>query len=570
MKRLLASSLLFLMPVSALASEPKPGFTQRVDAIFAGHGGKQPGCAVGVYRSGQLIFAKGYGLADLGTGAPITPATLFNVASLSKQFTAFAIALLVREGRLSLDDEVQAHVPELPRFAVPMTIRHLVHHTSGLRDYGSMLELTGWRYDQRLSREQVLSLFRRQRQLNFMPGERHEYNSSNYVLLALIIERVSGQSLAAFTRQRIFGPLGMSRTIYRDDPASPRPVRATNYTRGDNGQWNVNHVWDKGYGAGAVAVHTSLEDLAGWDRNFLSPTVGDESLIRMVTTGTRLSSGKTLDYGFGVYLNAYRGLKAVSHAGQGGGTFYYMQLPEKQLSVATLCNRYSLGRHATDSAALTWAVVDLLIDNQAEPADSMADASPEIALPPARLAAHAGDYWRDTGAPIRIRFEGGRLVEHLNGNADPLIPTAPDRFRSPDGKARYVFSGENGQTLTYSEPSVGLVSSGTRQPPWSPSAHELARFAGTYCTSEVPVCWTLQARGGSLRLRRPGFADRTLQPAWPGTFSLVDSDDIGARTMRLTVPVTTNGEIGSFAISRGRISGLSFERAQPSSAPTSH
>jgi hypothetical protein len=289
--------------------------------------------------------------------------------------------------------------------------------------------------------------------------------------------------------------------------------------------------------------------------------VGDAALIRTLTSPSALSSGERLDYGFGLDLSPYRGLRAVSHAGQGGGTFYLMRLPDRQLSIATLCNRYSLGPHATDSAALSWAVADLLLDTPADGAiGGAAELAPEIPVPPERLATHVGDYWRDAGAPIRLRMQGGRLVELLEGNADPLIPVAPSRFRSPDGKATYEFSGEGGHVLTYREPAVEHVVTGERRPAWMPSTGAVARAAGHYCSAEVPVCWSLVPRGRSLTLRRPGFPDRALEPAWADTFTLIDTDDIGTRTTRLGLRRAPDGTITCFTLSRGRVTDLVFTK----------
>ena len=538
-----------------------PNFEQQVDAIFADYEGAQPGCAVGVYRSGNLVFGKGYGLADLSTREDITTSTVFDVASLSKQFTAFAIALLEREGRITLDSEVQIYVPELPQFQAPITIRHLVHHTSGLRDYGSLLELTGWRFDQPLSRSEALAWIPRQRELNFAPGTRHEYSNSNYLRLALIVERVTGQSLAQFGEERMFRPLGMSRTEFRDDPDGPRPARATNYTRRADGQWTANHVWDR-VPPGSGGLHTSIEDLGKWDRNFVDPNVGDAALIRTITSPATLGTGERLDYGYGLYLSPYRGLQTVSHSGRGGGTFFLMRLPERQLSVATLCNRYSLGPHATDSAVLTFAVFDLLLDRSSDGVmTSAADLAPEIPLPTERLATYVGDYWLDAGAPIRLRLQEGRLVELLEGGkVDPLIPVAIGRFRSPDGKSTYEFSGEDDQVLKYEESANDYAVTGERRPAWVRSSVDLTEAAGRYCTAEVPVCWSLVSNGTSLTLRRPGFPDRVLEPAWRDTFTLVDTDDIGTRTMRLGLRRASDQTITGFNLSRARITGLLFER----------
>jgi CubicO group peptidase (beta-lactamase class C family) len=438
-------------------------------------------------------------------------------------------------------------------------VRHLVHHTSGLRDYHALLELTGWRLDEKLSRAEALALLQRQAGLNFLPGSKYEYNNSNYLLLALIVERVTGQSLARFSDERIFQPLGMTRTLFRDDPDGPPPPRAANHTRHADGRWTVNHVLDRGFAPGAVGVHTSIEELAKWDGNFFAPKVGDAALIRTITSPSALNSGARLNYGFGLDLSPYRGLRAVSHGGIGGGSFYLLRLPDRQLSVATLCNRYSLGPHGTDSFVLTWAVVDRLLD---APSDGVMGAAaelvPEMPVPPEKLATHVGDYWRDAGAPIRLRLQEGRLVELLQGKADPLIPIAPGHFRSPDGKATYEFSGEGGHVLTYREPAIDHLVTGERRPAWTPLTGALARAAGRYCSAEVPVCWSLLSRGRSLTLRRPGFPDRVLEPAWTDTFTLVDTDDIGTRTTRLGLRRASDGTITGFTLSRGRVTGLVF------------
>ncbi len=195
------------------------GITARVDKVFERWDKRDsPGCALGVYREGQVIYKRGYGMANLDHDVPITPSTVFNIASVSKQFTAAAITLLAQQGKLSLDDEVRKYIPELPDFGTPITLRHLIHHTSGLRDPAPLLDLAGWRIGlDHITEADVLGLLSRQRELNVRPGERYEYSNTNYILLAQIVTRVSGQSFREFTHAHIFEPLGMKNTFFRDD-----------------------------------------------------------------------------------------------------------------------------------------------------------------------------------------------------------------------------------------------------------------------------------------------------------------------------------------------------------------
>lgn len=374
---------------------PPDGIARLRHALFKDFDGATPGCAVGVYRGGEIIFSKGYGLADVQAGVPITGRTVFDVASLSKQFTAFAIALLAQEGRVSLDAEVRTYVPELPWLGHPITVRHLIHHISGLREYSALLELGGWRIDDPLSKSEVLALLKRQRGLNFKPGERHEYNSTNYLLMAMIVERVSGLSFQQFTEQRIFRPLGMTSTLVRY-PGDPVPSRAVNYTGKADGNFAPNGVWDRAYGAGVVNVHTSIEDLAKWDRNFFHPLVGDPALIRTLYSPTTLNSGQRTAYAYGLDLGTHRGMRAISHGGMGGGTFHLLRLPEQKLSVAALCNRYSLGVGAPDTWTLARDVADTFLAQEGG-ADREMKALPPLKRQPNRTI------WRDMRGAIGRR-----------------------------------------------------------------------------------------------------------------------------------------------------------------------
>lgn len=548
---------------SAAADWPSAGAVEpKIDQLFKAYGRPNgPGCAVGVYNAGQILFAKGYGQADLEAKRPITPNSVFSIASLTKQFTAFAIALLEREGKLSLDAPVRQYVPELPEFGSPITVRHLVHHTSGLRDYGALMELTGWTLDQELSREQLLKLLARQRALNFASGTSHEYSNTNYVLLALIIERVSGQPFGEYLTERIFRPLGMASSGF-GEPAVATEKLARNYAAHEQGFF-VNHVWARAYTAGVANVHSSLDDLARWDANFYRPVVGDRSLVDRLYSPGQLTSGERTNYAFGLYTGSHRGLRTISHSGLGGGSFYLLRFPDQRLSVATLCNEYGVGPNAPDTYSLSLKLADLFLPpvEAASPLSKQQPVAPAVALSRAELERFVGDYWvENEGSPISLRFNAGTLAERYGGKFYPIIPIGRGRFRVEDYQATYFFTGPNDDILTYREGSGENMRRAQRRPPWSPTSRELQTVAGRYCSGEVGVCWSFERDGAELWLVRPGFPRKSLIPVFADTFQLVDSHWIGTRNMRISLARKERGGIVGFRVSRGRARNVLFDR----------
>ncbi len=322
-------------------SQPLPSsVTAQVDKIFAKWDRRDsPGCALGVYKSGQIIYKHGYGMADLNDDVPITPSTVFHVASMSKQFTAASIVLLAQQGKLSLDDDVHKYIPELPDFGERITIRNLAHHTSSLRDQWSLLELAGWRYSLDLiTDDDVMSVITRQKDLNFKPGEKHVYCNTGYTLMGLIVKRVSGMSLREFTTKNIFEPLAMTHTHFRDDHAEIIKHNALGYERESEGKpfrlsvTNFDTV-------GATSLHTTVEDLQLWDDNFYHPRVGGPALVQQMLERGKLNNGEQIDYAFGLVVGTYKGLPTVDHAGGDAGYRSDMtRFPEQHFSAAVLCN----------------------------------------------------------------------------------------------------------------------------------------------------------------------------------------------------------------------------------------
>jgi CubicO group peptidase (beta-lactamase class C family) len=401
----------------------------RVDAVFERYGPTTPGCALGVFRNGRIEYARGYGMASLEHDVPIGPSSVFHVASVSKHFTVAAVALLAAEGRLSLDDDVRRHVPELHDFGTPITIRHLIHHTSGLRDQWDLLSMAGWRGGDPKSMDDILALLAGQRELNFAPGERHLYSNSGYTLLAIIVERVSGQPLRQFADERIFQPLGMSATVFLDDHNDVIANRTSAYVPRGTGFRRSMPIYDN---VGATSLNTTIEDLARWDRNFDEPLVGGQSLLEVLHRQGVLNSGETITYAGALMIGEFGGQRVVEHSGADAGyRAQYMRFPDRQLSIAVLCN---VGDANPTALARQVAVALQLAPAPPPPGQGTPPPQPWQAIPrsldAAERAQFAGEYHSpELGVTWRIVEEGDGLVRRRPRFADtPLTSVNIDRF----------------------------------------------------------------------------------------------------------------------------------------------
>ena len=364
---------------------------EQVNKIFAKWDSTtSPGCALSVMKDGQIIYKRGYGMADLDHDIPITPETVFHVASISKQFTAAAILLLAQDGKLSLDDDVHKYITELPDFGARITIRHLLHHTSGLRDQWELLGLAGWRYSLDLiTDDDVLELMSRQKDLNFKPGDQYVYCNTGFTLLAQIVMRVSGQSLREFTTSHISRPLAMKSTHFRDNHAEIVKRIAYGYVDAKGGDGYSLSVTNFDT-VGATSLLTRVEDLAQWDENFYRPLVGGTELVQQQLQRGKLNSGVELDYASGLIHCKYRGLPTVGHGGADAGyRADLLRFPEQHFSVACLCNKGEI-----NPGQLTQKVADIyLADEFKEPARAVPTVK-TFTGSPERLTQYAGVYWQ--------------------------------------------------------------------------------------------------------------------------------------------------------------------------------
>jgi CubicO group peptidase (beta-lactamase class C family) len=359
------SALVFVAAVAHDAPAqraPNDSTTRWVDSIFAQYAkapARSPGCAVGVSRAGQLVLAKGYGQADLERSTPIGPDTRFYVASIAKQFTAMSVVLLAQEGRVSLDDDIHKWVPEVPSFGHVITLHHLLNHTSGLRDYLTLLAVAGWPSDGTLDERQFLDLVSRQRALNFPPGEQFLYSNTGYALLSIVVKRASGQSLRDFAAARIFGPLGMAHSEFRDDHTATVPDRALGYQLvGTSYQLSESRVDVVGDGG----MYSTVTDLAKWDANFETGAVGGKEGVALLQRPTRLNGSDSIPYALGLTLSTYRGLRTLSHSGAYGGyRSTLLRFPAQHTSVITLCNT------ASAPPTLAQQVATVFLESQMSP-----------------------------------------------------------------------------------------------------------------------------------------------------------------------------------------------------------
>ena len=440
MKRTLAIAVVVVLSQSATPAQQTATLPAvAVDEIFSKWTSSTPGCAVGVAVGGKPVLMKAYGMADLERDVRNTPDTIFESGSVAKQFTAMAVQLLAGDGKLSLDDPVRKYIPELPDYGKPLTIRHMLSHTSGLRDWGSVESIAGWpRTTREYTHAHVLEIVSRQKSLNFDPGTKWSYSNTGFNLAAVIVARVSGMSFAEFSKQRIFAPLGMTHTSWRDDHTRIVKNRAIAYSEASGG-YTIEMPFENVHGNGGLL--TTVGDLLIWNENFVSPKVGNPALIAEMTTVGKFNDGKPLDYGLGLYVNDYRGAKNVYHSGSTAGYRAHLnRFPESRTSVAVLCN--GSNGDATRSANY---VSDVFLGDRLKPAVPARPATPSAAAiqPPlsdSQLAPLAGTYWSDEAetALVAAVDQGALVLRRRPDTVIKLTAIGPDKFRGSIGTVTFT------------------------------------------------------------------------------------------------------------------------------------
>jgi CubicO group peptidase (beta-lactamase class C family) len=546
---LLAVCLLGAQPLSASLAAQLPESARRgVDAVFATFDRTDaPGCAVGVSERGVPVYQRAYGMADLQHRLALSERSIFHVASISKQFAAIAVALLAEDGKLGLDDDVRRYVPELPDHGARITLRQLMHHTSGLRDQWQLLSWSGWRFPADLITERdVLEVLARQRGLNFQPGDEYLYSNSGFTLLAVIVHRVSGRSLREFAEERIFAPLGMRDTHFHDDHTMIVPGRTAAYEPRAGGGWRVSiPVFDT---YGATSLFSTTGDLLTWMAHLDQPRFGTPNLWQAAQTSGVLNDGTAINYGYGLALATWRGVRAIGHGGADAGYRAYVErYPEQGVAVAVLCNRANVA-----PADLARGVAAAVLG------DRLPREMVEMRAPPHQPSAAARAAWEGTYrdpvslAVLRVRVSG----DTVTANGQPLnfgSDTTATRNNVPGWLSLQPGSGTRA--------TIRVNPRGLRQVVFERQAAPfptLVAYEGRFFSEELDTWYRFTVRDSSLVMSHRKLNDVSLVPAGRDAFTYGGSLLVFTRDRR--------GRVTGFTLNGGRVRGVRFERT-PESQP---
>ena len=519
--------------------------SRAVDALFEIWDREDsPGCAVGVYQNGEVVHASAYGMASLELGVPLSPASVFHVASVSKQFCAISVALLADEGKLSLDDDVRAHVPEMPDLGHTVTVRHLIHHMSGLRDQYGLFRLAGWRDGDAQEFNDVLDFAFKHRRLNFEPGSQYAYCNTSYTLLALIVSRVSGKSLREYAHEHIFEPLGMTSSAFIDSRSEIVRNRANAYAPQEDGFKTMNSNVDA---VGAICLFTSVEDQLRWLKNLTDRTVAGNVLDAAMTSGV-LNDGEKTCYGYGMSIEEYRGLKIVDHGGVDSGYRAHLAyFPEADFGVVVLANLSNI-----KPAKLAMEIADLYLEDRL--AEHGLAAEQEVSVAEDELKKLTGIYIQPQTRQVRIiEWRNDTLVVPTGFGPDlEMTAVAPDRFRidTPPHEMRFV---ERANKLELHEIATnGRVTIYERAEPVTLTAEEMAAYVGSYHCPEIDATHRVYLDDRQLCIGHRKTPEQALRPAGRDVFVLPG--------VSLSFQRDARGNVSGCQLFNDRIRYLAFDR----------
>ncbi len=498
-----------------------------------------PGCAAAVSLNGATVFEKAFGLAELEHNVPNTPQTIFESGSVAKQFTAAAIVLLQQDGKLSLEDPVRKYIPELPDYGAPLTIRHLLNHTSGIRDWGTVLSLTGaGRGDRVISQDLAFDVITHQRALDFKPGSEYSYSNSGYNLLAIIVERVSKQKFSAFLDERLFKPLGMKNSSLRDDYQRIVPGRAQAYARQGAGPWRLNMPFMNVYGNGGML--TTVGDWMKWNAMLDSKSLGAPLVDALETRGV-LNDGRKIAYALGLEVSTYKGLKDVSHGGATAGYQTFLaRYPDNKVSVGVMCNGTSPGAGGI-AAGITDEIFGLSPEAPRTPANVSED----------ELKKFVG-IWRNekTHAPARFVFENG--VSRWSGAR--LVPMGSGQFTAGDNQLKFTFDGAGQPLSAETIDSDGEVRRFVPEKAWTPTPEDLASFKGDWFSEEAGATFTFAVDADKAFIKQRPVTSLLLQPIYKDHFVVQGSV--------LWFTRDKNGKVDGLHVGASRMRDMPFVRVK--------
>ncbi len=484
---LLSCSVFFFLPSHAQIQD---SLREKVDAIFEEYKSPNtPGCSIALVKDGKVIYEKGYGMSNLEYGIPITPTSIFHVASISKQFTAAAIIMLSLEGKLSLNEDIRKYLPEVPDFGHVITFNHLIHHTSGMRDQWDLQELAGWRDDDLITEDDVLEMLHRQVALNFVPGSEYYYCNTSYTILGVAVKRITGVSLREYSDSVFFKPLGMMNTHFHSDHSEVTPNRTSAYQQDDQGNWKISIPVFDNYGA--TSLFTTVEDLSKWDENFYSKSIGGPAFISAMLENGILNNGTKQAYAGGISTEIYKGFKTEQHSGADAGyRSNFIRFPDQHFSVILLAN------HAESQVMLlSQKVADLFLEIKTnEVPDAIFPIDSSI------VKGWVGNYIDAlTKRRVEVNFKNGKLIL----GSTKLLPFSNSEFSVPGSSTKLSFSKELGvEKFCVTNPNL-INRNYERVVEVDLKSSEFLEFIGEYYSPELDTKYTVTANDSLLFVKIP-------------------------------------------------------------------
>ena len=527
-----------------------------IDQIFAQWNKPDvPGCGLGIIKDGKLIYARGYGMANLEYDLPNTPTSVFRIGSTSKQFTAACIVLLAKQGKLRLSDNLAKFFPDFPAYAQKITIQHLLNHTSGIRDYLLLASLKGLENDSYYTDDDLMQWLVNQKELNFAPGEDYLYSNSGYWLLGKIVGKAAGMNMALFAKKEIFEPLGMHHSHFHNNHQQIVKKRASGYMPTRKGGYRISMTTLDMIGDGGI--FTTIEDIKKWDDAFYKHKVFDQKFWNMMTKQGVLNNGRVLEYASGLMIDKYKGLKTVSH----GGAFVgfraeLLRFPEQRFTVAIFTNRGD-----ANPTGMAYRVADVLLKDQLEKQNRQAQGNKSVAkqtpikLSKKSLEKFEGHYWNDERSYSRKIYLRNDTLRYFRSatSESSLVPIGKNQFKmlvrgdvvvkfkqQKSGKHEMIFV-VNGRAIATSSQYI----------PTTYSKEDIKKFAGNYYSDELDIHYQLKYHNESLQLLINGKEQTSVKPIMKNFFS-------NPRFGSLQFQTTQNGTIKSFRLASGRVKNLKF------------
>ncbi len=551
--------LLFLLPSFIVAQDSA---SKRVDELFSEWSNtNSPGCALAVIKDGQIIHKRGYGMADLEHDVPIRPSSVFYIGSVSKQFVAACMLLLDEQGKIDLDADVRTYIPEFPDYGYKITIRHLIHHTSGVRDNLTLWELVGRSHLEEIPEEEIFDMICRQKELNFEPGTRYMYSNSCYFLMSIIVERASGLSLREYADKHIFQPLGMQNSIFGDN--NRRIIRNRAFAYGKNSDGSFNSMLMRFDLVGSGGLYSTVEDLFLWDQNLYNNKIGNrgQAFVEDMLTNGKYKDGSEVDYAFALVNGEYKGLRTISHSGAlGGYRAYFVQFPEQQFSVIILSNFENFLPQN-----LAQQVADIYLADQLQTIvkkEKKKQAPPKIIkLSPKHLAAVEGQYWNSAiGYPLKVYMKADtlRLFDEDWG----------ERTLAPTGMRHFMLSGMDNEVGIRFFPATKdnamqlavefngrEVARANQIKVQTVTAEEMKNLSGSYYSPELDTRYQIKTENRQLWLKLKNQGWKPMKRVKQDLYTQ-------ARVGQFNFTFSNDGQVSGFSLDAGRVQNLKFSKVE--------